>query len=244
MSSTHEITVTGLGPTATEPKIMDFFNFCGKVSKVDLHPDPSGTGSIATVVFNKPAAIKTALLLTDSEFEGAKIHVQASPEAIEASEKDVSASSTGVADDVNQEDKPKAAIFAEYLSHGYVLGDKVIAKGLEVDQKHGISQRFSSFLSDIDTKYHVSDKADATNKAYGISDKLARGHSKLARYFDQALNTETGSKIREYYTGAVKNVQDVHTEARRLADIKEKESGPAAATGAGAGATDAPTGAN
>lgn len=220
--STNEITVSGLGPEATESKISDFFTFCGKVSNVQLGPDPSGKGQIATVTFLKPAAIKTALLLTDSEFEGAKIHVQASPEAIAASEKDVSATGAN-GEELSQEDKPKAAIFAEYLSHGYVLGDKVIAKGLAVDEKHGISARFHGFLQDLDKKYHVKDKADATDKAYGISDKLGQGKSKLQRYFDQAMSTDTGNKIRDFYTDAVKNVQDVHTEARRLADLKEKD---------------------
>lgn len=44
----------------------------------------------------------------------------------------------GASADIDQEDKPKAAIAAEYLAHGYVLGDHIIQKAIEVDRGCGM----------------------------------------------------------------------------------------------------------
>lgn len=42
----------------------------------------------------------------------------------------------------------------------------------------------------------------------------------LNSYFEKALNTPTGQRVREYYLQGDKQVRDVHNEARRLADLK------------------------
>jgi len=213
------ITVTGLGPDVTESQVKDFFSFCGKVSSVSITPAESGTNS-AKVVFERSAAVKTALLLTDSEIGGSKVNIEASNHDDNHTDDGDDAAEDG---DIKQEYKPRATILAEYLSHGYVLGDKVISRGLELDSNHGISSRFTSFITGLDEKYHIKDKTEATDKAYGISDNLQKGQSKITKYFDSALNTGTGSKVRDFYSGIVKNASDVHAEARRLADIKKKE---------------------
>jgi hypothetical protein len=235
MASINTITVSGLGDTVTEAQVGDFFSFCGKVVKVTLSPPTIDAKTrTAEVEFAKAAAIKTAVLLTDSELDGYKVTVSATPEALAASEKDTAGSHTPEeGNDIGQEYKPRAAILAEYLSHGYVLGDKVVARGLELDQKHGISERFSSFLTDLDKKYHVKEKAEATDKAYGISNHLYRGHAHITRYLDSALQTDTGTKVRAFYGGVVKNASDVHNEARRLAD--ERQAQQAATTAAAHG---------
>lgn len=36
--------------------------------------------------------------------------------------------------DLAQEDKPKAAIVAEYLAHGYALGDHIVQKAIDLDR--------------------------------------------------------------------------------------------------------------
>ncbi|ANB15101.1 RNA-binding protein Vip1 [Sugiyamaella lignohabitans] len=252
MSTSNTITVKGLGPTITEAQISDFFTFCGKVNNVSLTPSADGQSKTATVEFARPAAIKTAILLTDSELAGNRVTVEASSDALAAAEKDSLAHETesttpNHGEDISQEYKPRAVILAEYLSHGYVLGDKVVSHGLELDQKHGISSKFTSFVTDLDKKYHIQDKAEATDKAYGISDSFWHGHAKLSKYLDNALSTPTGSKVRSYYSDIVKNASDVHAEARRLADLKkqQEEAGNSATststTAANSAAAPAPT---
>lgn len=51
---------------------------------------------------------------------------------------------------LGQEDKPRTAIVAEYLAHGYALSDDITKRAIELDSKHGLSTRFKSYLSSLD----------------------------------------------------------------------------------------------
>lgn len=221
-----EITVNGIGREASEAQIEDFFSFCGKVKSVVVMPvEGDAKTKSAKVLFENSEAVKTALLLSDSELGGSKVSIVAAPGAITEGSGDGADSPPKEGEDIRQEHKPRSAIIAEYLSQGYVLGDKVVARGIELDQKHGISSRFTNFITQLDNKYKISENAEATDKAYGISDNLHKTHAKVSKYLDDALNTETGSKVRSFYTGVVKNVQDVHSEAQRLAQLKLQAAG-------------------
>jgi RNA recognition motif. (a.k.a. RRM, RBD, or RNP domain) len=220
-----EITVNGIGRDATDAQIEDFFSFCGKVKSVVVTPVDADTKTkSAKVLFEKSEAVKTALLLSDSELGGSKVSIVAAPGAVtHTGDGDETPPTEG--EDIRQEHKPRSAILAEYLSHGYVLGDKVIARGLELDQKHGVSSRFTNFITQLDNKYKISENAAATDKAYGVTENLHKTHVKVSKYLDDALSTETGSKVRSFYTDAVKNAQDVHSEAQRLATLKHQAAG-------------------
>lgn len=229
-----EITVNGIGKDATEAQIQDFFSFCGKVTSVEVNPiDEKSDTKSAKVLFEKSEAVKTALLLSDSELGGSKVSIVAAPGADSDTNGDGHETPPKEGEDIRQEHKPRSAIIAEYLSQGYVLGDKVIARGLELDQKHGVSSRFTNYITQLDNKYKISENAVATDKAYGVTENLHKTHAKVSKYFDStvskylddALNTERGSKIRSFYTDAVKTAQDVHSEAQRLAKLKHEAAG-------------------
>lgn len=121
---------------------------------------------------------------------------------------------------LEQEDKPRSRIFAEYLAQGYAISDQAIQKAIALDHQRGFSQRFTSALSDFDKKYHASDKAKGIDESYKISDKATTGWKSLNSYFEMALDTPTGRKVRDFYIQTEKQVQDIHNEARRLADLK------------------------
>lgn len=89
-----------------------------------------------------------------------------------------------------------------------------------MDKQHGISERFTSALTNFDQKYKASDKAAAVDNKYGVTDKAYGAWAGLNTYFEKALNTATGQKLREFYVEGDKQVRDVHNEARRLADLK------------------------
>jgi RNA recognition motif-containing protein len=216
------VIVRNISGTTTEKQVADFFSFCGKVIKVVLSPagDDSKT-QVAKVTFQKAAAVSTAVLLSDAELDGHKVTIEKDPESTTPLESGEAAAASGDHEDIDQEEKPRSAIIAEYLAHGYVLSDKVVARSLEFDNQHGISSRFNQFLKDLDSKYHVTEKAQAADKAYGVSDKAKTHHEKFRRYLDDALSTPTGSRVRGYYSDIVKNATDVHNEARRLADLKK-----------------------
>lgn len=60
----------------------------------------------------------------------------------------------------------------------------------------------------------------------GVSDKLAAGWRGLSSYFDKAVETPTGQKLRQFYDTGNKTVLDVHNEARHLADLKKQSGSP------------------
>lgn len=117
MSTT--VHVEGISSQTTEKEVRDFFSFCGKISDISVKPtsnDATATRS-ATVTFEKETAAKTALLLDNTQLGPSQVTVKST-----ASLGDLAAttkSETAAGDhDVEQEDKPRSRIIAEYLAHG------------------------------------------------------------------------------------------------------------------------------
>lgn len=111
---------------------------------------------------------------------------------------------------------------AEYLAHGYRLGDNVIQRGIAFDSQHGISSRFTNALTQFDKKYDASGKTKSVDDKYQISNKAYGAFGGLQSYFEQALGTPTGQKLRSFYDQSAKQVQDVHTEAMHLSGLNNK----------------------
>ena len=130
--------------------------------------------------------------------------------------------------DISQEDKPRSRIVAEYLAHGYTLSDVAIQRAIALDNKHGVSTRFTNALTSFDSKYKATDKAKGLDASYGITDKATQGWRGITSYFEKAIGTPTGQKLAAFYTSSDKQVRDIHAEARRLADLKtgKPSSGP------------------
>lgn len=137
------------------------------------------------------------------------------------------ATETGVApDNVDQEDKPRSRILAEYLAHGYTVSDKAIERAIALDKQHGMSSRFTQALKNFDAKYKASEKAQGIDSKYGVSEKAAAGWQSMNSYFEKAISTPSGQKVRSFYADGSKQVLDVHQEARRLADMKTAKPTP------------------
>jgi hypothetical protein len=136
-------------------------------------------------------------------------------------------------DEITQEEKPRSRILAEYLAHGYVVGDVALQRAIELDSKHGVSNRFLSTLQGLDKKYHATDRAKATDQNYGIMARANHLLLGLNSYFEKATNTPTGQRIVKFYSDSSRQVQDIHAEARRLADLKKEAHGGSAYKAAG-----------
>ncbi|KAJ6103713.1 hypothetical protein N7486_003935 [Penicillium sp. IBT 16267x] len=240
--------VSGIAPSTTEKDVRDFFSFCGKITSLSITPTGSEADSpkSASVTFEKEAAAKTALLLDQTQLGSSSVHVEAAQNIDDLAGAQAT-SSTEKEDehDIEQEDKPRSRIFAEYLAHGYVLSDSAIQKAIALDQKHGFSAKFTSALSNFDKKFNATDRAKGLDENYQISNKAASGWSSLHSYFEKALEHPTGQKLRDFYVQSDKQVRDIHNEARRLADLKlgrthEGETGSASAATSAEGASTAP----
>ena len=90
------------------------------------------------------SAAKTALMLNGGTLDGSQISVTSSSleapavaqqPATTSSAPTTAHSTTGDEDHVEQEDKPRSAVLAEYLAAGYKLSDQVIERGIQADQR-------------------------------------------------------------------------------------------------------------
>lgn len=52
---------------------------------------------------------------------------------------------------IDQTDKPRAGIAAEYLAKGYKLSDQILQRAIELDNQRGISTRFLGYIQSLDT---------------------------------------------------------------------------------------------
>lgn len=200
--------------------------YSGKIS--DIKVTTEGEQKKAEVTFEKQTAMKTALLLNNTQLGANHITVTSASGSDGHDDTPVTKNADRDSDEITQEEKPRARIFAEYLAHGYVVGDAAITSALDLDQKHGVSSRFLSTITSLDSKYHATDRARATDESYGISQRVSNFLTGLNTYFEKATNTPTGKKVVGFYEEGSRQVQDVHAEARRLADLKKEEHGGSA----------------
>ncbi|KAF2097576.1 hypothetical protein NA57DRAFT_41306 [Rhizodiscina lignyota] len=212
--------VQNISSQTSEKEVRDFFSFCGKISSLSVTPtsDAPDASKSATVTFEKETAAKTALLLDNTQLGPAQVNVTAAQ-----SISDMAGGKATAGDDeqdVAPEDKPRTRIIAEYLAHGYVVSDKAIQGAIDLDKKHGISSRFQSALTNFDAKYKASDRVKAADTQYKVSERASGAWSGLNSYFEKALDTPTGQRVRQFYMDSNKQIMDVHNEARHLADLK------------------------
>ncbi|BDD58140.1 hypothetical protein MPDQ_001080 [Monascus purpureus] len=246
MSQPTTVHVSGISPATTDKEVQDFFSFCGKITSISVTPVSSESDSLksATVTFEKEAAAKTAILLDNTQLGPSTVHVTAA-QTLDDIAGSKAGADTEIPDEghIPQEDKPRSRIVAEYLAHGYALSDQALQKAIALDQKHGVSTKFTTALSNFDKKYHATDRVRGFDESYKISDKASTGWRGLHSYFEKALGTPSGQKLRDFYVKTDKQVRDIHEEARRLADLKngKTDTSASAPTPAAAAAAAAPT---
>lgn len=177
------------------------------------------------MTFEKETAAKTALLLDNTQLGPAQVHVSAAK-----SLEELAPDEHKEHDDVPQEDKPRSRIIAEYLAHGYAISDKAIERAIALDKQHGFSTRFTAALKAFDEKTKASERAAAVDQKFAVSATASQGWRSMSSYFEKALGTPTGQKLRKFYEDGNKQVIDVHNEARHLADLKAGKAGAKAAT--------------
>jgi hypothetical protein len=115
------------------------------------------------VTFEKETAAKTALLLDNTQLGSTQVQVSSASGSTEDDGSHFTTNAERDSDEITQEEKPRSRIIAEYLAHGYVIGDQATQRAIDLDSKHGVSSRFLSTLNSIDQKYHATDKAKSVS---------------------------------------------------------------------------------
>lgn len=225
MSSTV-VHVKNIAHNTSEKEVRDFFSFCGKITSLSVTPASEAENSpqSATVTFEKETAAKTALLLDNTQLGSSQVQVSSAAGISELAGTNTEDASRDE-HDISQEDKPRSRIVAEYLAHGYVISDTAIQRAIALDNKHGVSNRFTDALAQFDAKYKATDRAKGLDQSYGITDKATAGWRGINSYFEKAMGTPTGQKLASFYTQSDKQVRDIYAEARRLADLKSGKGG-------------------
>jgi hypothetical protein len=226
------VTVTNISPETSKQTISDFFTFCGKIKEIDIS---EGETLTANITFENATAQKTALLLNQTLLGPNHITVTTAEEPADDDPSHAPSSPKHDAEkeEFAQESKPRSRVLAEYMAHGYVIGDAAVTRALELDQKHGVSARFLSTLQNLEAKYQGTEKARSIDQSYGVTAKAGSLLSGLSSYYEKATSTPTGRKIADFYTQSSRQVQDVHKEAMRLADLKKQAAGGSAVKAAG-----------
>ncbi|KAL2175025.1 uncharacterized protein P884DRAFT_229051 [Thermothelomyces heterothallicus CBS 202.75] len=219
--------VKNIGAQTEDKEIKDFFSFCGKISSIDITSE--GETKSATVNFEKETAARTALLLNHTQLGGNEITVTgdnvSTPPPQESSADAAERGADDVSSVLTQEEKPRSRILAEILAHGYLVADQGLQKAIALDEQHNITARFVKTLRQLDERTHATDHARAADASYGITQRASSLLTGLNSYFEKASNTPTGKRIVDFYTTSQRQVQDIHNEARRLAELKKEEAG-------------------
>lgn len=168
----------------------------GKITSLDVKAE--GETKSATVTFEKETAAKTALLLNNTQLGSTHISVESAGGSSPVDAEHPTTNAERDTDEITQEEKPRARIVAEYLAHGYVVGDAAIQRAIELDHTHGVSSRFLNTLTGLDKKYHATDRAVTADQSYGISQRANTLWSGLNSYFEKATNTPTGKKLVDF----------------------------------------------
>lgn len=173
----------------------------------------------AIITFERPSAARTALLLQDAHLGSSQVHVSSS---VPLDGTTTPPSDDAKNDEVSQEDKPRTAVVAEYLSHGYTLTDQALQRAIDYDHKTGLSTRFYNILNKalgtaqgVDQKFGVTSRAATIDEKYHVQEKAKSTATGFLQYFENALDTPTGKKVRAFYDDRRKHALDIHAEARR-----------------------------
>lgn len=228
------VIASNISATTPEAKISEFFSFCGKIKQLKVVDKTDKTQTLE-IEFEKSTAISTALLLNGAEFEGSQVEVVLPDGSSETVSKEDESELKDGDDDIDQESKPKSAVIAELLASGYVLQSSLVDKAVKFDQEKGITERFRSWITNMEQKYHIQDKnkqiADQTSNLYeqandtlGLEKHWNNGVRTFSSYFD-SLKTDNkyGSQVHDFYTNVTKDAKAVNDEALRLAGLKKKQ---------------------
>lgn len=112
---------------------------------------------------------------------------------------------------IEQTDKPRAGIAAEYLAKGYALSDQILQRAIELDKQRGISRRFMGYIQQLDSTLG--------QKAVGPEQTLSGAVSgKVSQTFSSTLSSGVTTKVSQTFSQTL-------TQARERAKSIDEQAG-------------------
>ncbi|KAF7778657.1 hypothetical protein Agabi119p4_3002 [Agaricus bisporus var. burnettii] len=230
--TSYPVKVSNIASTTTDEQLNDFFAFCGSIKKIEREKDPS----TATIRFEKLSAARTALMLNGGNLDNASLSVTSDVVKEDDHLQQATTSEETGGDHIDQADKPRAAIAAEYLAKGYSLSDRILQRAIDIDQKQGISKSCLTYFNGLNSRLGerafgaeqtvtgtVQAKVEEQIKQAKAIDEQ-KGISKTAHdYYEKAIASPLGQRVMAFYTESTKQVHDIHEEARRMAQEEKRK---------------------
>jgi hypothetical protein len=166
MTGDHTVRVSNVSLQATEHDIRDFFSFSGEIVHVELQRDENWS-QVAFVTFQNADAMDTALLLSGATIVDQSVTIIPMEGYVLPTARDDDEVLEG--EDYNQavvpENKATAAL-ADVLSKGIMFGKTAATQVKQFDEKHGLSATAVATASSVDQKLGISEKFSAGTQAF------------------------------------------------------------------------------
>jgi len=197
--------VSNIAPTATETTIISFFAFCGKITKLVLKRKESDQPHEAIVTFETEAAAKTALLLANASIIDYKISVvpyviPVEPPLIDftpdVTVKEGSAIHNKDFGAVPDDQRTKTSVIASLMAAGYILGEDIIKRSREYDEKYKISNQVKVGVEEVKkTMIEMNNKLKISETASYLAATAGDNLKKIDEKY--AISATAESQIKE-----------------------------------------------
>ncbi|KAJ2722422.1 Protein vip1 [Coemansia sp. Benny D115] len=225
------IVVDNIALSANENTVRDFFAFCGPIESVELQKRENGTQS-GLLKFSNADAAKTSLLLSNAlinyePISVAPLYPQEHPATPNNETRDVPApptpnrqasSSQGVAN-TNYEGKPALYVVHELLAAGYVVGEHIVGRASEFDNKYHVSHRTQEQARSLDNQYKFSNYLQQWDEKFNITKRAKDAYNKAQSH---PVGQKVIFTVNEAYNSALQLSQNAREIAERKRASNEK----------------------
>ncbi|KAI9356350.1 hypothetical protein BD770DRAFT_411272 [Pilaira anomala] len=228
------VLIKNISGQTQEATIKDFFSFCGQIQAFEMRKTNDNELQEAIVYFEQESAAKTATLLSQAVVDDSPIFVEPYFKVIK--EPIVRGGTDDTVAEQKQENKPVSHVMTELLASGYVLTESVLAKGIEFDEKHGVSTRMSGYLNKVGINLNRFGSSTTTAAATTTppNEDLTRSNSAPASTtvassssstnptrMQSLLKSKAGLRVQGIASRMADKVTNVHEEAKRIAADKK-----------------------
>ncbi|KAG4302926.1 hypothetical protein PCANB_000757 [Pneumocystis canis] len=226
----NTVNISSISGGLSEETIRIFFSSCGKILKLELNKKADEIEKMK-ITFDSHKAAKSALRLNGAQLDDSKLIVEADYFGnIQKYTEIINYYIMIVSNYLKTCIKEQSFRLSKCLSYGYVFSDNTFQKGIEFNEKHKISEHLLSIMQSvfkkikvINDKYSIDKKLKNFNSKYDILDTLKKKINIIMHYFQLTMNTKIGNKIYTFYIKFCEKCRNIHEEARRLANLKQKK---------------------
>ncbi|KAG5520259.1 hypothetical protein PMAC_001338 [Pneumocystis sp. 'macacae'] len=220
----NTVNIRNISTNLSEEEIITFFSSCGKILGTRLNRQKDGTQEMR-IRFDSRKAKASALLLDGTELKGSKLSIEEN--GLKNIEGYIGILMFYIVITLNYIKtyiSQHSVRLVKYLSYSYAFTDNTLQKGIELNKKYKISERFYFFMQfilkkikSVNDRYTIDQKIKSFDSKYNILNTVQEKIQVIIHYFRFTMNTKTGNQIRTFFTKCYRKCRSIHEEACRLA---------------------------